>query len=121
MQMIKKILLAALIWVALNSVAFASTDLTIINQTGKTITQIYLSPTDEPEEWIMQSANFLRDGESVTLVINPKQFTPRPRLRYFNIGVNYDDFTQETWFGLDIFNLSKIRLYVEGHDVAWRN
>ena len=119
--MLKKIFLAALMLIALNSVAFASTDLRIVNNTGKTITQIYLSPTDEPEEWIMQSSNFLRDGDSTTIIINPRQFTPRPRLRYFNIGVNYDDFTQETWFGLDIFNLSEVTLYLEGHDVAYRN
>ncbi len=119
--MLKKFFLAALMLIALNSVAFASTDLRIVNNTGKTITQIYLSPTDAPIEWIMHSANFLRDGDSITIIINPKQFSPRQMLRYFDIGVNYDDFTQETWFGLDIFNLSEIRLYREGHKVAYRN
>ena len=107
--MLRKFFLAALIIFALNSVASAETAFKVVNETGKTITQIYISPTSE-NLWKMQTFGDLYDGEETFITFDPAPFLPRPILRYFDIGVNYDDFTQEIWYGLDLYNYAEIHL-----------
>ena len=107
--MLKKIFLVALLIFAVNSVAFANSTFKIVNETGKTITQIYISATHE-KSWVMQSSDVLTDGEYTYIEFDPSPWLPRRILRYFDIGVNYDDFSQSTWHGLDLYNYSEIIL-----------
>ena len=118
--MLKKFLLAALIIFAVNSVASAEHTFKITNNTGKTITQIYISPTAE-NNWKMQTFGDLYDGETTEITFDPSPFLPRPMLRYFDIGVNYDDFTQETWFGLDLYNYAGIHLKRGEFSTVYKN
>ena len=107
--MLRKIFLTALIIFAINSVAFANATFKVVNETGKTITQIYISAIAE-KAWVLQSSDFLANGEYTFIEFDPSPWLPRPILRYFDIGVNYDDFSQETWFGLDLYNYEEIHL-----------
>ena len=100
--MLRKIFVVALLILAVNSVAFA-------NATFKTITQIYITATAE-KHWVLQSSEFLPDGEYTYIEFDPSPWLPRPILRYFDIGVNYDDFSQQAWRGLDLYNYSEIVL-----------
>ena len=107
--MLKKIFLVALLIFAVNSVAFANATFKILNETGKTITQIYISATSE-KKWVLQSSEFLPDGEYTYIELDPSPWLPRRILRYFDVGVNYDDFSQQSWRGLDLYNYSEIIL-----------
>ena len=117
--MLRKIFFAALIIFAINSVAFANATFKVVNETGKTITQIYISPTAE-NNWKMQTFGDLYDGEFTFIEFDPSPFLPRPILRYFDIGVNYDDFSQETWFGLDLYNYEEIHLQHGNFSVTYK-
>ena len=119
--MLKKFLLAALIVFSLQATAQASNIVKIVNDTHKSITEIYFSPTEAPSEWILFSVNYLRDGESTTIYFDGRKFQPRPMLRYFSIGVNYDDFTQEIWNDIDIFNISEIKLSQGSRSVVFKS
>ena len=118
--MLKKFLLAALIVFSLQATAQASNIVKIVNDTHKSITEIYFSPTEAPSEWILFSVNYLRDGDSTAIYFDGKRFKPRAMLRYFKIGVNYDDFTQEIWHDVDIFNISEITLSQGNHSVKFK-
>jgi hypothetical protein len=117
--MLRKIFLAALLVFAVNSVAFANVNFKIVNETGKTITQIYISPISE-KNWKLQSTDFVPNGEYTFIDFDPSPFLPRPMLRYFDIGVNYDDFSQETWFGLDLYNYEEIHLQRGNFTVTYK-
>lgn len=117
--MLKKIFFAVFLIFAINSVAFANVNFKIVNETGKTITQIYISPTEE-KNWKMQTFGNLYNGEYTFIDFDPSPFLPRPMLRYFDIGVNYDDFTQETWFGLDLYNYEEIHLQRDNFTVTYK-
>lgn len=118
--MLKKFLLAALIIFSVQVTAQANNIFNVVNNTHKSITQIYISPMDSDDEWILFSVNYLRDGESTAIYFDGQRFKPRPMLRYFKIGINYDDFTQEIWYGLDIFNISEITLSQGNHSVKFK-
>ena len=118
--MLKKFLLAALIIFSVNAVASANNIFNIVNNTHKSITQIYISPMEAPHEWILFSVNYLRDGDSTAIYFDGQRFKPRAKLRYFQIGVNYDDFTQEIWDGLDLYNISEITLSPKNHSVKFK-
>lgn len=107
--MLKKFLAVAILIFAVNSVAFANHSFKIVNETGKTITQIYISATAE-QKWILQTSDVLTDGEYTYIEFDPSPWLPRPILRYFDIGVNYDDFSQQSWRGLDLYNYAEIIL-----------
>lgn len=117
--MLKKFLLAAIFIFAINSLAFANSTFKIVNETGKTITQIYISPTEE-KFWKMQTFGNLYNGDSTIINFDPSPFLPRPMLRYFDIGVNYDDFTQEIWYGLDLYNYEEIHLQRGNFTVTYK-
>ena len=118
--MLRKIFVAAFLIFAINSVTFANSTFKIVNETGKTITQIYISPISE-KFWKLQSTDFLLNGEYTFIEFDPSPFLPRPILRYFDIGVNYDDFSQETWFGLDLYNYEEIQLQRGKFSVTYKN
>lgn len=107
--MLRKIFVVALIICAVSSVAAAQTSFRVVNETGKTITQIYISPMEE-NTWLIQSSDVLTNGESTLIDFDATAWLPRQTLRYFDISVDYDDFTQEIWRGLDLYNYSEIRL-----------
>ena len=117
--MLKKFLLAALLIFAENSVASAEHTFKVTNNTGKTITQIYITATAEGK-WIMQTFGDLYDGETTEITFDPSPWLPRRILRYFDIGVNYDDFTQQSWRGLDLYNYSEIILTQENFSVKYK-
>ena len=118
--MLKKFLLAALIIFSVQATAQANNIFNVVNNTHKNITQIYISPLDSDNEWILFSVNYLRDGESTAIHFDGQRFKPRAMLRYFQIGVNYDDFSQEIWHGLDLFNISEIALSQGNHSVKFK-
>lgn len=118
--MLKKFLLAALIIFSVQATAQANNIFNVVNDTHKSITEIYIAPTDSDNEWILFSVNYLRDGESTAIYFDGKRFKPRSMLRYFKIGVNYDDFTQEIWYDLDLYNFSEITLSQGNHTVKFK-
>lgn len=118
--MLKKFFLAALIVCAINSVAYAETAFKVVNETGKTITQIYISPMEE-NSWLLQSSEVLTNGESTFIYFDASAWLPRPMLRYFDIGVNYDDFTQEIWRGLDLYSYEEIHLQRGDFSTTYKN
>ncbi|MBQ7704525.1 MAG: hypothetical protein IJT73_03725 [Selenomonadaceae bacterium] len=117
--MLKKFLLAAFLIFSLQATAQANNIVKIVNETHKSITEIYLAPTGS-EDWLLHSVNYLRDGESTNIYVDWRKFKPQAILRYFDIGVNYDDFTQKIWYGIDISNISEIKLLPESHSVTFK-
>lgn len=117
--MLKKFLAAALLIFSLQVTASANNIVKITNDTHKSITEIYLAPT-ETNEWLLHSTNYLRDGESTNIFVDWSKFKPQGMLRYFDIGVNYDDFSQEIWRGFDISSISEIRLERGNRSVTFK-
>lgn len=117
--MLKKFLVAALLIFAVNSVASAEHIFKVTNNTGKTITQIYITATAEGN-WKMQTFGDLYDGETTEITFDPSPWLPRRILRYFDIGVNYDDFTQQSWRGLDLYNYTEIILTQKNFSVKYK-
>lgn len=119
--MIKKILLPALIIFAVTSTALAAGhDVKIVNETGKTITKIFLS-TIALDDWQNVSCEILRDEESVDICVDPAKFNPNPIVRYFDIRAEYDDGSEEIWLGLDLFNIAEVALRRGEHSVTYEN
>lgn len=83
-------------------------DFTLVNQTGTSIEELYISPTqsDDWKENILQ--NVLEDGESIDIT-----FTGRDE-KYWDIMVIDEDGNQYTWEKFNLADLSKITLYFEG-------
>lgn len=117
--MLKKFLLAALIIFSVQVTAHAEHIFKVTNNTGKVITQIYISATAE-KKWVLQSSDFLQDGEFTFIHFDSSPWLPRPILRYFDIGINYDDFSQQTWRGLDLYNYEEIILTQEKFSVKYK-
>lgn len=118
--MLKKIFVAALIFFAFQAQVSANNIVNFVNETHKNITEIYIAPM-ETQAWILHSVNFLRDGDSTKIYIDWSKFPPQKILRYFDIGVNYDDFTQEIWHGLDLSNYEEVHLKRDEFSTVFKN
>ena len=68
----------------------------------------------------MFHADNILNGETAEIIWSGNVFPPRPILRYFDIGVNYDDFSRQIWHGFDLYNYDEITLHAEGHDVIFK-
>ena len=103
---------AFVLTLAIASIAFAgrrgSQDFVLENGTGRIITEIYLSPTSS-NEWIYQDElgpnQVLRPGESIFIT-----FSPRDRVRYWDIKVVYDNGKEDFWVGLDLYRIFNITI-----------
>ena len=106
---IRMFLLAAFMVVAMAGTAFAgSQDFELENGTGRTIAYIYLSPSNE-NAWIYQDElgpnDVLRPGESIFIT-----FSPRDRVRYWDIKVVYDNNKEDVWEDLDLYRIFNITI-----------
>ena len=117
--MLKKFLVTALMIFMISSAASAESIFKVTNKTGKVITQIYISATAE-SHWVLQNSDVLTDGESAYIYFDPSPWLPRRILRYFDIGVNYNDFTQQTWRGLDLYNYEEIILTSDSFSTVYK-
>ena len=107
--MLRTLLMAFLMTLAVAGTAFAgSQDFNLVNGTGKTITYIYLSPSDE-NSWIFQDElgpnDVLNPGESIFL-----DFDPKDNVRYWDIKVVYSNGNEDVWEDLDLYRIFTITI-----------
>lgn len=102
-NVLKVFLVAVIMAVGFQGTALAgSQDFTLINGTGKTITYIYLSPS-QASDWIYQDelgSNVLRPGQDIFLA-----FDPRDGVQYWDVKVVYDSGAEDYWMGLDLYRV----------------
>ena len=105
---LKIFLFAALMIFAVSGTAMAgSQDFTLINGTGQTIREIYLSPT-KSSDWIYQDElgqNVLRPRQEIFL-----DFDPRDNVQYWDVKVVYTNGDEDYWSGLDLFRIYSLTI-----------
>lgn len=105
---LKIFLFAALMVFAVSGTAMAgSQDFTLINGTGQTIREIYLSPT-KCSEWIFQDElgrKVLRPGQDIFL-----DFDPMDNVQYWDVKVVYENGNEDYWIGLDLFRIYSLTI-----------
>ena len=103
------LLLAAGAWAARQ-------DFTLVNRTGLTISELYVSSADvdEWEEDIL-GVDVLPDGESVDI-----HFAPKERAKVWDLMIVDEDGDQVVWQGLRLDKISKVTLRYDkkGNPVA---
>jgi len=108
LQALKVFLFAALMIFAVSGTAMAgSQDFTLINGTGQTIREIYLSPT-KSSEWIYQDElgkGVLHPGQDIFLY-----FDPRDNVQYWDVKVVYDNGQEDYWIGLDLYRIYSLTI-----------
>lgn len=96
-------LFAMVMAVAVSGTAVAgSQDFTLINGTGRTITNIYLSP-NHLNSWVYQDelgSNVLRPGQDLFIY-----FDPMDNVQYWDVKVVYENGDEEYWYGLDLYRV----------------
>ena len=101
-------LFAMIMALAVSGTAMAgSQDFTLINGTGQTIREIYLSPT-KSSEWIYQDElgrNVLRPGQDIFL-----DFDPRDNVQYWDVKVVYGNGKEDYWYALDLFRIYSLTI-----------
>ncbi|ORU00685.1 hypothetical protein D081_0667 [Anaerovibrio sp. JC8] len=96
--------LAVMMMFAVSGTAMAgSQDFTLVNGTGRTITYIYLSPSNE-STWIYQDElgpnSVLYPGQDIFM-----RFDPRDGVQYWDVKVVYDNGVEDYWMGLDLYRV----------------
>ena len=108
LQALKVFLFAALMIFAVSGTAMAgSQDFTLINGTGQTIREIYLSPT-QCSDWIYQDElgkGVLRPGQDIFL-----DFDPQDNVQHWDIKVVYDNGQEDYWIGLDLYRIYSLTI-----------
>ena len=107
-----KVMLAALIFsVALAGTASAGRqDFTLINQTGRDIINLYITPTNT-YYWNddILDVDILRNGESTRIVFDRNEPD-----RYWSMMATFDDGNDFVWEKIDLFSVSRIVLRFDG-------
>lgn len=109
LKTLKILLLTLIMAIAVSGTALAgSQDFSLVNGTGKAITQIYISPAST-SEWIYQ------DELGPTAVLYPGQdlfiwFSPKDGVRYWDLKVVYETGTEDYWYNLDLFSIYSITI-----------
>ena len=102
------LLFAMVMAFAVSGTALAgSQDFTLVNGTGQTIREIYLSPTSS-SEWIYQDElgrKVLRPGQEIFL-----DFDPRDNVQYWDVKVVYEKGGEDYWIGLDLFRIYSLTI-----------
>ncbi|MCR5175777.1 MAG: hypothetical protein K6C05_02890 [Anaerovibrio sp.] len=108
LRSIKLLLVAVIMLMAASGTASAgSQDFTLVNGTGRTISYIYLSPT-QCSDWIYQDElgnNVLRPGQEIFL-----DFDPRDNVQYWDVKVVYDNGEEGYWIGLDLYRIYSLTI-----------
>jgi hypothetical protein len=109
LKALKILLLTLIMAIAVSGTALAgSQDFTVINGTGKAITQIYISPASS-SEWIYQ------DELGPTEVLYPGQdlfirFSPRDGVQFWDLKVVYETGGEDYWYNLDLFSVYSVTI-----------
>lgn len=102
------LLFAMVMAFAVSGTALAgSQDFTLVNGTGQTIREIYLSPTSS-SEWVYQDelgSNVLRPGQEIFL-----DFDPRDNVQHWDVKVVYENGGEDYWIGLDLFRIYSLTI-----------
>lgn len=102
------LLFAMVMAFAVSGTALAgSQDFTLVNGTGQTIREIYLSPTSS-SEWIYQDElgrKVLRPGQEIFL-----DFDPRDNVQYWDVKVVYENGNEDYWIGLDLYRIYSLTI-----------
>ncbi len=102
------LLFAMVMAFAVSGTALAgSQDFTLVNGTGQTIREIYLSPTSS-SEWIYQDElgrKVLRPGQEIFL-----DFDPRDNVQYWDVKVVYEKGGEDYWICLDLFRIYSLTI-----------
>ncbi len=102
------LLFAMVMAFAVSGTALAgSQDFTLVNGTGQTIREIYLSPTSL-SEWIYQDElgrEVLRPGQDIFL-----DFDPRDNVQYWDVKVVYENGNEDYWIGLDLYRIYSLTI-----------
>jgi hypothetical protein len=85
----------------------ADQDFTLVNETGYTIEQVYVSPikASDWEEDIL-GRDVLSDGENVLI-----QFPKRENVCRWDLKVVYDDGEEATWSDFNLCEVSRITIH----------
>lgn len=109
LKTLKILLLTLIMAIAVSGTALAgSQDFSLVNGTGKAITQIYISPASA-SEWIYQ------DELGPTAVLYPGQdlfiwFSPKDGVRYWDLKVVYETGKEDYWYNLDLFSIYSVTI-----------
>ena len=102
------LLFAVVMAFAVSGTALAgSQDFTLVNGTGQTIREIYLSPSSS-SEWIYQDElgrKVLRPGQDIFL-----DFDPRDNVQYWDVKVVYENGNEDYWIGLDLYRIYSLTI-----------
>ena len=103
------ILASSMLAAAVPALGQAQLDFTLVNRTGYTISEVYVSPlsSDDWEEDIM-GADQLEDGDRVEI-----QFTQGAKGCKWDLMVTYDDEEEAKWQGFDLCETSVIELHYD--------
>lgn len=109
LKTLKILLLTLIMAIVVSGTALAgSQDFSLVNGTGKAITQIYISPAST-SEWIYQ------DELGPTAVLYPGQdlfiwFSPKDGVRYWDLKVVYETGKEDYWYNLDLFSIYSVTI-----------
>jgi len=85
----------------------ADQDFTLVNATGYTIEQVYVSPSKSSDwEEDVLGRDVLADGENVRI-----SFPKRESVCTWDLKVVYDDGEAATWSGFNLCEVSRITIY----------
>lgn len=95
-------------------------DFTLHNQTGRTISEVYVSPNavDEWEEDVMGSEDVLANGESVDISFNRTE-----KANYWDIKVIFSDGKFAVWTKLNLSQITDVTISFKGGKpwATWKN
>ena len=101
-------LIVALIFsVLFSTAAFArDNEVEIVNRTGKDIKALYISPVTR-NQW-KKCAGTIRNGDDADIYVGSSS------TKYFDIRCTYRNGDDDVWYGVDLYNNSKITLKRNG-------
>ncbi len=101
------VLVAVFLFVPAPALAQGAQDFTLVNKTGVTIEELYISPTttDEWDEDVL-GVDTLPDGEEVEINFDRKETACK-----WDIKIKDSDGDEVEWFGVNLCKISKVTLY----------
>ncbi len=110
-KMLKVMLMALVVSIVLTGTAFAGRqDFTLVNQTGRDIVNLYITPTHS-YYWNddILGVDVLANGESTHIYFNRSETD-----RYWSMMVTFSDGNDFVYEGIDLFSVSQITLRFDG-------
>ncbi|MCF7964031.1 MAG: hypothetical protein K9L79_00665 [Methylobacter tundripaludum] len=89
-------------------VAAGQQDFTLVNKTGYTIDEVYVSPSSNANDWLndVLGQDVLGDGENAKIV-----FSSQNEICKYDLKVVYDDKEEVEWTDIDLCKEEKITIH----------